>query len=102
VLAFSSFKLSPEFRVKCSGYKRDRERRKRHKQLFWFLPQSGSSPAPLALPRRFFTIITQYYNCSSTQARDFKYSSTQARDFLCSSTKARDFIDKQITKNKFG
>jgi len=90
------------FGVKCSRYKRDRKRRKRHKQLFWFLPQSGSSPVPLSLPRRFFTIITQDYNCRSSQARDFKYSSTQARDFLCSCTKARDFINKQITKNKIG
>jgi len=41
--------------------------------------------------QRDFTIIQSNYNCSSTQARDFKYSSTQARDFLSSNTKARDF-----------
>jgi len=31
---------------------REREREERHKQLYKFLPQSGSNHAPLALPRR--------------------------------------------------
>jgi len=28
------------------------QRKKKHKQLYRFLPQTGSSPVPLALPRR--------------------------------------------------
>jgi len=28
------------------------QRKKEHKQLYRFLPQTGSSPVPLALPRR--------------------------------------------------
>ena len=71
---------------------------KRYKQLSYFLPYFGSSPVPLALPMRFFTIITQDYNCSSTQARDYKCSSSKARDFLCSSTKARDFLTNRLQR----
>jgi len=33
--------------------KTEREKKNDTKQLYWFLPQSGSSPVPLALPRRF-------------------------------------------------
>jgi len=28
------------------------QRKKKHKQLYRFLPQTGSSPVPLTLPRR--------------------------------------------------
>jgi len=31
---------------------REREKKKNTKQLYRFLPQTGSSPVPLALPRR--------------------------------------------------
>jgi len=31
---------------------RERERERETKQLYRFLPQTGSSPVPLALPRR--------------------------------------------------
>ncbi|KEH16008.1 hypothetical protein MTR_0386s0030 [Medicago truncatula] len=40
-----------------------RKERQRHKQLSWFLPQHGSSPVPLALPRRFH-YNHKDYNCS--------------------------------------
>ncbi|AES70815.2 hypothetical protein MTR_2g083955 [Medicago truncatula] len=42
-----------------------RKERQRHKQLSWFLPQHGSSPVPLALPRRF------HYNHKITTAQYF-------------------------------
>jgi len=45
----------------------------------------------LKSPKNIRVIIQTDYNCSSTQARDFKYWNTQVRDFICSSTKARDF-----------
>ena len=41
-----------EFRVLCSGYEMIEQRNKEHKQLYRFLSQTGSSPVPLALPRR--------------------------------------------------
>ncbi|RHN61084.1 hypothetical protein MtrunA17_Chr4g0032801 [Medicago truncatula] len=41
-------------RIRYAAEKNRAEKRKaRHKQLSWFLPQIGSSPVPLALPRRF-------------------------------------------------
>ncbi|KEH21870.1 hypothetical protein MTR_7g021585 [Medicago truncatula] len=40
-----------------------RKEGQRHKQLSWFLPQHGSSPVPLALPRRFH-YNHKDYNCS--------------------------------------
>jgi len=60
-LAFSSFKLSLESdRVQSleqciESYAANMKeiKREKHKQLSWFLPQSGSSLVPLALPRRF-------------------------------------------------
>jgi len=53
---------------------RGREREERHK-TYRFLPQIGSSPVPLALPRRV------HYNVIS----DYKFSLLNlARDSLCS------------------
>ncbi|KEH28115.1 hypothetical protein MTR_5g065623 [Medicago truncatula] len=65
-----------------------RKERQRHKQLSWFLPQHGSSPVPLALPRRFH-YNHKDYNCSilSKYETSQKCSSTHARVFQCSSTK---------------
>ncbi|KEH15841.1 hypothetical protein MTR_0497s0040 [Medicago truncatula] len=61
-------------------------------QLSWFLPQTGSSPVPLALPRRFSLIISKITNAQySLSMRLLRCSSTQVRDFQCSSTKARVF-----------
>jgi len=66
--------------------KTGREREKRDtKQLYRFLPQTGSSPVPLTLPRRVHYNVISAYKCSLLKlARDFKCSSTTARDFLCS------------------
>ncbi|AES75143.1 GRF zinc finger protein [Medicago truncatula] len=65
-----------------------RKERQRHKQLSWFLPQHGSSPVPLALPRRFH-YNHKDYKCSilSKYETSQKCSSTHARVFQCSSTK---------------
>ncbi|RHN38510.1 hypothetical protein MtrunA17_Chr0c01g0489251 [Medicago truncatula] len=64
------------------------KRKARHKQLSWFLPQIGSSPVPLALPRRFH-YNHKDYKCSilSKYETSQKCSSTHARVFQCSSTK---------------
>jgi hypothetical protein len=71
VLAFSSFspKLKALIRRKVrtasevkfktnvqrikTEIEREREKRERE-QLYWFLPQTGSSPVPLSLPRRVY------------------------------------------------
>jgi len=41
-----------EFRVLVQQISVREQRKKEHKQLYRFLPQTGSSPVPLALPRR--------------------------------------------------
>jgi len=47
---------------------REREREKKDtKQLYRFLPQTGSSPVPLALPRRVHKNVISNYNCSILQ-----------------------------------
>jgi len=64
--------------------KTDREKRDT-KQLYRFLPQTGSSLVPFVLPRRVHYNIISDYKCSLLKlARDFKCSSITARDFLCS------------------
>jgi len=66
-------------RIKTEREKRDT------KQLYRFLPQTGSSPVHLALPRSVHYNVIFDYKCSLLNlARDFKCSSTTARDFLCS------------------
>jgi len=44
--------LEQRNRLLCSGYWKEIKRRERRKQLYKFLPQSGSGLIPLALPRR--------------------------------------------------
>ena len=75
------------FRVLCSGYERERERerergggrereiKKKHNQLYWFLPQFGSSQVPLALPRRFSLLS---HKITTAKAHKQKTSNTQA------------------------
>jgi len=107
VLAFSSFSPTEVTDQKQLGYifwsdveildaadktERERVKEERHKQLYRFLPQTGSSHVPLALPRRVHYNVISDYKCSLLNlARDFKCSNTTARDFLCSWTQSRDF-----------
>jgi len=74
------------FKTNLQRIKTERERRKKDtKQLYSFLPQTGSSLGPLALPRRVHYNVISDYKCSLLNlARDFKCSSTTPRDFLCS------------------
>jgi len=53
---------------------KEREREKKDtKQLDRFLPQTGSSPAPLHFQEEFTKNVISDYNCSLLQlARDFK------------------------------
>jgi len=55
---------------------KNRERRKKDtKQLYRFLPQTGSSLVPLALPKRVNYNVISEYKCSLLNL---------ARDFICS------------------
>ena len=60
--------------LNASDKNREREREKKDtKQLYKFLPQTRSSPVPLALPRRVHKNQINDYNCSLLKlARDFK------------------------------
>jgi len=58
------------------------QRKKEYKQLYRFLPQTGSSPVPLALPRRF----PLKCNVGLQVAQSHKKETSQ-----CSRTTPRDF-----------
>jgi len=58
------------------------QRKKEHKQLYRFLPQTGSSPVPLALPRR----VPLKCNVKLQVAQSHKKETSQ-----CSRTTPRDF-----------
>jgi len=83
---------------------RESEKEERHKQLYRFFPQTGSSHVSLVLSRRVHYNVISDYKCSLLNlARDFKCSSTTARDFLCSRTQSRDFYARaqlQETSNQ--
>jgi len=91
-----------EFRVLCSGYEMIEQRNKEHKQLYRFLPQTGSSPVPLALPRRVplkcnvRLQVAQSHKKETSLLKDnskrLPCSRTTPRDFLCSITTERDFL----------
>jgi len=104
------------FRTKMQRIKTERERererereKKDTKQLYKFLPQTGSSHVPLALPRRVHSNVISDYKCSLLKlARDFKLLKHNCKRFLMllntikrlliSSTTARDFYSNRITK----
>ena len=77
------------------------QRKKEHKQLYRFLPQTGSSHVPLALPRRVLLkcnvglqVVQSHKKetsqCSRTTPRDF-YAQSHKNETLCSRTTPRDF-----------
>ena len=111
-----------EFRVLCSGYEVIEQRNKEHKQLYRFLPQTGSSPVLLALPRRVplkcnvELQVAQSHKketsqCSRTTPRDFYAQShkketsmlkNNSKRFLCSITQERDFYAQgQLQETSF-
>jgi len=105
VLAFSSFsptEVTDQKQLKYSFWsdvqildatdKTERKKEEGHKQLYRFVPQTGSSLVPLALSRKVYYNVISDYKCSLLNlARDFKCSSTTAKDFPCSWTQSRDF-----------
>jgi len=105
----------------CAADKCKEQRKKEHKQLYRFLPQTGSSPVPLALPRRvplkcnIKLQVAQSHKketslCSRTTPRDF-YAQSQLKEtsmlnhtwkrLLCSITTERDFLCSITTERDF-
>jgi len=108
----------------CAADKCKEQKKREHKQLYRFLPQTGSSPVLLALPRRVplkcnlkLQVAQSHkketYLCSRTPPRDFYAQShlketsmlkdnskrllcsrTTQRDFLCSITTERDLTQQ--------
>ena len=83
------------------------QRKKEHKQLYMFVPQTGSSPVPLALPRRVPLKCNIRLQVAQTHSKRLLNAQGQLQDtsmlnhtrkrLLCSITKARDFF-KQLQR----
>jgi len=86
---------------------RREKRKKDHKQLYRFLPQTGSSPVPLALPRRVPLNCNIKLQVAQTHSKRLFNSQVQLQEtsmlnhkrkrLLCSITKERDFT-KQLQR----
>jgi len=86
----------------CAADKSKEQRKKEHKQLYRFLPQTGSSPVPLALPRR----VPLKCNVGLQVSQSHKKETSLLKDnskrlpllnhtrmrLLCSRTTPRDFL----------
>ena len=111
-----------EFRVFVQRIIVREQTKKERKQLYRFLPQTGSSPVPLALPRRVpqkcnirLQVAQSHKKETSQCSRQFQETSmlnhtrkrllcsrTTPRDFLCSITTERDFYDQgQLQETSF-
>jgi len=77
-----------EFRVFAAD-KCKEQKKKEHRQLYRFLPQTGSSPVPLALPRR----VPLKCNLKLQVAQAHKKET-----YLCSKTTPRDFYAQSHLK----
>jgi len=78
-----------EFRVLMQRLKVREPRKKEHKQLYRFLPQTGSNHVPLALPRR----VPLKCNVRLQVAQSNKKETSQ-----CSRTTPRDFYAQSQLK----
>jgi len=73
----------------CAADKCKEQKKKEQKQLYRFLPQTGSSPVPLALPRR----VPLKCNIKLQVAQSHKKET-----YLCSRTTPRDFYAQSQLK----
>ena len=73
----------------CAADKCKEQKKKEHKQLYRFLPQTKSSPVPLALPRR----VPLKCNLKLQVAQSHKKET-----YLCSRTTPRDFYAQSHLK----
>ena len=83
------FQSLSEFRVLVQRISVREQRKKEHKQLYRFLPQTGSSPVPLVLPRR----VPLKCNAKLQVAQSHKKETSQ-----CSRTTPRDFYAQSHLK----
>jgi len=79
----------PRFRVLVQRINVREQRKKEHKQLYRFLPQTGSSPVPLELPRR----VPLKCNDKLQVAQSHKKETSQ-----CSRTTPTDFYAQSHLK----
>jgi len=88
------------------------QRKKEHKQLYRFLPQSGSSPVSLVLPRRVplkcnvgLQVAQSHkketYQCSRITPRDFYAQSHKKETYQCSRATPRDFYAQSHKKETY-
>ena len=109
IQSLKKFRVWLEFRVLVHRIILREQRKKEHKQLYRFLPQTGSSPVPLALPRRVplkcnvelqdhtrKRLLNAQGQLQETSMLNHYWkrllcSRTTPRDFLCSITTERDF-----------
>jgi len=87
----------------CAADKCKEQKKKEHKQLYRFLPQTGSSPVPLALPRRVPLKCNVKLQVSQSHKKETSLCSrTTPRDFYCSITPERDFYAQgQLQETSF-
>jgi len=75
------------------------QRKKKHKQLYKFLPQTGSSPVPLALPRRVpLKCNVRLQVVQSHKKETSQCSRTTPRDFYAQSHKKETSLLKDNSK----
>ena len=91
-----------EFRVLVQRINVREQRKKEHKQLYRFLPQTGSSPVPLALPRRVPLKCNVKLQVAQSHKKELLNAQGQLQEtsmlnhtwkwLLCSRTTPRDFL----------
>jgi len=67
------------------------QRKKEHKQLYRFLPQTGSSPVPLALTRRVPLKCNVRLQVAQSHKKETYLLKDNSKRLLCSITTERDF-----------
>jgi len=97
-----------EFRVLVQRINVREQRKKEHKQLYRFLPQTGSSPVPLALPRRVPLKCNIRLQVAQTHSKRLLNAQGQLQEtsmlnhtrkrLLCSITQERDFFAQSQKK----
>jgi len=83
----------------CAADRSKEQRKKEHKQLYRFLPQTGSSPVLLALPRRVpLKCNLKLQVAQSHKKETYLFSRTTPRDFYAQSHKKETSMLKDNSK----
>jgi len=87
----------------AAGKKVIEQRNKEHRLLYRFLPQTGSSPVPLALPRRVpLKCNVRLQDAQSHKKETSQCSRTTPRDFYAQSQlKETSFAQGQLQETSF-